>query len=561
MAQIPQGSQIPQGYQRLDGSSRHPQQSATLLGPADANENVTVTIVLRRRPDGPPMPDPESYVNTPPSQRQRLPADEFAALYGALPADIDRVTDFANSNDLTIVESNAARRTVALSGTVAQFNQAFAVNLCNYEHEVVRRPGDDPQAETYRGRDGYIHVPEDLSESIVGVFGLDNRRITKRNGGDPPNTTTITVPQIMSLYRFPTNSAAGQTIGIFSENGYLTSDITEYYATLPGLTAPTLTDVSIDADNDGTPDSETTQDICIAATAAPGASIAVYFTRNSQKGWVDLVQRVAHPDPGDPICSVLSSSYYVSNGDDKKTLADEGVSRAWVTALSMAFRDAAVQGVTVCIASGDTGTESKVGDGKAHVQYPASDPWILSVGGTTVGNVSGASFSEYVWNDTFFGGIPGATGGGISDFFPLPPYQRRAGVPPSLNDRHSGRGVPDVAANASPNSGFPVIVGGAPAVGNGTSASAPLWAGLIAVINAAIGHNVGFVNPALYTLGSSAFRDIVGAPGPADNGLKGVAGYPAHPGWDACTGWGSINGTALLAGLRRLFSPGHHDPH
>lgn len=244
----------------------------------------------------------------------------------------------------------------------------------------------------------------------------------------------------------------------------------------------------------------------------------------------------------------------MSNGDDAATLAAEGLSVGWLNAITAAFQDASIQSVTVCIATGDTGTDSKVGDGKAHVQYPASDPWVLAVGGTTVGNVSGTSFDEYVWNDTFFGGQPGATGGGISDFFvQKPSYQSGSPVPASLNDGHSGRGIPDVAANASPNSGYPLTVGGKASVGNGTSASAPLWAGLIAVINAGLGENVGFANPALYAIGSNGFRDIVGAPGPADNGLNGVAGYPAGPGWDACTGWGSINGTALLAALQQYF--------
>jgi kumamolisin len=221
--------------------------------------------------------------------------------------------------------------------------------------------------------------------------------------------------------------------------------------------------------------------------------------------------------------------------------------------LSNAFQDAAIQGVTVCIASGDTGTDSKVGDGNAHVQYPASDPWVLSIGGTTIGNVSESSFDEYVWNDIFFGSIPGATGGGISDYFSKPSYQNGADVPASLNNGRIGRGVPDVAANASPNSGYPLFVDGSSSTGNGTSASAPLWAGLIAVINAALGRNVGFVNPHLYALGSTAFRNISGAPGPVDNGLNGVAGYRAGSSWDACTGWGSPNGVALLNGLKKTL--------
>ena len=134
--------------------------------------------------------------------------------------------------------------------------------------------------------------------------------------------------------------------------------------------------------------------------------LAFTLTTYDQKGWVDLITRVIHPDPGDPVCSVLSSSFYVSNGDDAPTLLSEGVSMGWLTAVSAVFEDAAIQAVTVCIASGDTGAQSKVGDGHAHIQYPASDPWVLAVGGTTIGDISGLSFEEYAWNDLFtFGGF------------------------------------------------------------------------------------------------------------------------------------------------------------
>jgi hypothetical protein len=176
----------------------------------------------------------------------------------------------------------------------------------------------------------------------------------------------------------------------------------------------------------------------------------------------------------------------------------------------------------------------------------------LAVGGTTIGNVVGNTFDEYVWNDPNPADPShwGTTGGGVSDFFALPSYQNGAGVPRSINDNHVGRGVPDVAANASANSGYSgLVVGGAPFVGNGTSASAPLWAGLIAVINAALGYNIGFANATFYALGSPAFRDINPTAGPTDNSNGPAAGYPAGPGWDACTGWGSPNGRRLLAAL------------
>jgi kumamolisin len=548
---------IPENYRPIKGSERHPSPGTEKLGPADPNEIVRLTIVLRRREDGPPMPGMDYFLSTPIGRRGRMPDDEFAAKYGASPDDLAKVVRFVESAGLRVVEAHAARRSVVVAGTVELVSRAFAVDLDMYRYTHHRQPGRSgaPETEVYRGRDGFIYAPEDVVDSIVGVFGLDNRRITKRNAADPPNTATISVQAVTDLYNFPTNSAQGQTIAILSEAGYQMGDITTYYANQPaGFTAPNIRDISVGANNDGTADGETTQDICIAATAAPGAAIAVYFTSYSQQGWVDLIGRIAHPSAGDPVCSVLSSSFYVSNGDDAGTLASEHISESWLDAVTQAFNDAALQHVTVCIATGDTGTDSKVGDGKAHVQYPASDPWVLAVGGTTVGNIVGRTFDEYVWNDTFFGGAVGATGGGVSDKFDVPPYQAATNIPVSLNDGRKGRAIPDVAANASPNSGYPIVVGGAASVGNGTSASAPLWAGLIAVLNAALGGNAGFINPAIYAMGSAGFRDIEGAPGPADNGLNGVPGYPAGPGWDAATGWGSPNGQALLAALRARFA-------
>lgn len=104
-------------------------------------------------------------------------------------------------------------------------------------------------------------------------------------------------------------------------------------------------------------------------------------------------------------------------GDDENTLKNfDHVSQTFIDEISNAFADAAQRGVTICIASGDTGSDSKVGDGKAHVQYPATDPWVLSVGGTAIGEVNGSDLKEYVWNDD-----SGATGGGISDYFTDPP--------------------------------------------------------------------------------------------------------------------------------------------
>ena len=538
-------SKVPSGYRRLPGSERRAAPESELIGPAPASDPVRVTVVLRRRPDGPPVPEPSYYLSTPPSQRRRLPEGEFAERYGADQDDIARVRAFADRNNLEVTGVSAARRTVSLAGTVEQVNRAFGVVLNQYRRtRAPRRHRGDAGTEVYRGREGFIHVPAGLVEIVVGVFGLDNRSVSHRNGADPPNPNPVPLATITQLYDFPANQATGQTIAIFSEGGYLASDISSNFGGSP----PVVTDVPVNAGNGNFADGETTQDIVISASVAPGADVAVYFNDGSQQGWVETVSRVVHPDPGDPVCSVLSSSWYILNGDD--SVLSSGVTAALVTAVSQAFEDAAIQGVTVCIASGDTGSDSKVGDGQAHVQYPGSDPWVLSCGGTTIGDVIGTSFDEWVWNDG-----SGATGGGVSAIFPLPWYQVDAGVPGSVNDGHHGRGVPDVAANASVASGYPIIVGGSPGTGDGTSASAPLWAGLTAVLNAALDENIGFVNPVLYALGSSVFRDIVAEPGAGDNSLFGVPGYPAGPGWDACTGWGTPSGKALLNGLHGFYGP------
>ncbi|HTB32638.1 MAG TPA: S53 family peptidase [Bacteroidia bacterium] len=550
MSKLKDGILLPDFYVPLLGSERPPSIDAKLLGPADAEETIRVTIVMRRRTDGPAFPDFDYFANTPPSKHKRLSQEEFAGKYGAHQDDINKVIEFAGKSNLKVIEIHAARRTVLLSGTIAQMNSAFKVILSRFEHKTISLKGKQgkSEVENYRGRDGFIHIPKDLTDIIIGVFGLDNRGITKRNyAGDPQDTKLITVEQMAKLYHFPTNSAKGQAIGIVSEGGYHPADINSTFSGNP----PKIIPINVNATNDESVDDiETTQDICIAAAAAPGADIIVYFTTDDQGGWVNMLNRVVHPEQGDPECFVLSSSFYVLDSDDFSTLPP--VSKNWIDTVNMLFQDAAMQKITICVSSGDKGTDSKIGDGRAHVQYPATDPWVLSVGGTTVGNIKDDSFEEWVWNDVFKVDHTCATGGGISGYFPKPSYQNKANVPPSLNDGHSGRGVPDVAGNASPNSGFPVILGGKPNVGCGTSASAPLWAGLITLINAALGEPLGFINPHIYNFGSKAFRDITGAEGPKNNGLNKVPGYPAKPGWDACTGWGSPNGVALLNEFKKL---------
>jgi kumamolisin len=204
--------------------------------------------------------------------------------------------------------------------------------------------------------------------------------------------------------------------------------------------------------------------------------------------------------------------------------------------------DAAALGVTVTVAAGDNGSSDGQSGGGSHVDFPASSPHALACGGTSLhGNpTTGVISSETVWND---GASGGATGGGVSDTFTLPSWQAAAGVPAPAGP--AGRGVPDVAGCADPATGYQVRVDGQSTVIGGTSAVAPLWAGLISRLVQSTGKPFGLIQPLLYTgvtAGAVApgFRDIT-------SGSNGA--YAAGPGWDACTGLGCPEGSSLLTTL------------
>jgi kumamolisin len=273
------------------------------------------------------------------------------------------------------------------------------------------------------------------------------------------------------------------------------------------------------------PDGEVLLDIEVAAAVAPGAKIVVYFTSNTSKGFLDAITQAVHDTVNKP--SVISISW-------------GGPESNWTTQafeqFDQAFQAAATLGISITLAAGDNGSSDGVDDGQAHVDFPASSPNVLTCGGTRLNATSTEISSEVVWNE----GDQGATGGGISDQFPVPDYQDNAGIPPSANPtKNVGRGVPDVAGDADPATGYVVRVDGQETVIGGTSAVAPLWAGLIARLNQGLGKSVGFLNPTLYGLPSSSnvFRDVT-------SGNNGA--YSAGPGWDACSGLGVADGTKLL---------------
>ena len=524
----------------LRGSERQPLPGARSVGKADPAERLEVSLLLRRR-GAAALKEHVARL----ADRQRgaghLSRQEFERQFGADTADIAAVRNFAHGHGLSIVQEHAGRRTIVLSGTVAQFNDAFGVDLQRFEH-----PGG-----SYRGRVGAVHLPDELHGIVEAVLGLDNRPVAKphfrarhlpgnvRWHADPGGAISFTPPQIASLYGFPSGTGKGECVAIIElGGGERPADLSTYFSSLNIKAAPSVTVVSVDqAQNQPTgdpngPDGEVMLDIEVVGAVAPGATIAVYFAPNTDAGFLDAITTAIHDTANKP--SVISISW----GGPESSWTQQSLS-----AYDTAFQSATAMGITVCVASGDNGSSDGAGDGADHVDFPASSSYALACGGTSL-RASGNNISgETVWND---GAQGGASGGGVSSVFPLPSWQE--GLQVSLTSGGSQaltmRGVPDVSGDADPQTGYDVRIDGTDTVIGGTSAVAPLWAGLIAVINSARRSPVGFINPQLYGT-PSALNDI-------DSGNNGS--FVAAKGWDACTGLGSPKGSQVAAVLGQALT-------
>jgi kumamolisin len=332
------------------------------------------------------------------------------------------------------------------------------------------------------------------------------------------------------LYQFPAGDGAGETIGIIElGGGYDTADLTAYFSEIGVSPAPQVSAVSVDgASNAPTgsadgPDGEVLLDIEVAGAIAPAAKLAVYFAPNTDAGFLDAITTAVHDTTNTP--SIISISW---GGPESSWTAQA------TSAFDSAFQAAATLGITVLVASGDGGSGDGATDGSLNVDFPASSPHATACGGTHI-DTSGSTISaESVWNN---GAQGGAGGGGVSTVFAVPTWQSGLSATTSggTAETLAKRGVPDIAGDADPESGYQVRVDGQDTVIGGTSAVAPLWAGLIARINAAKGTPAGLINPVLYA-NSSALNDIT-------TGNNGA--YEATTGWDACTGLGSPDGAAL----------------
>jgi kumamolisin len=517
----------------IPGSNKKPLAGAKLVGKIDPDERIEVTLRVRRRPATAEAKKAASAPGEP------LSREQFGQLLGADPADMARLEDFAHDHGFEVVQASIPQRMVRISGPASAVKAAFGTTLKRFALGKSK----------FRGRTGPISVPADVHSLIEGVFGLDDRPQAKPRFRPQPvskkkvkpsaagGANPLTPVQVAKIYNFPPAlDGSGQTIAIIElGGGYRSTDLKKYFKAL-GIATPKVTAVSVSGGhnaptgNPNGPDGEVMLDIEVAGAVAPGARIAVYFAPNTDAGFLNALTAAVHDNLRKPC--VVSISWGAAESD-------------WTSQATSSFdsacSDAALLGVTVCVAAGDHGaTDSDVSSvTRGNADFPASSPHVLACGGTRLETGGGALTSETVWNNH----DGWATGGGVSEVFPVPAFQSGVTIPNSINPgAMKGRGVPDVAGDADGDTGYRVRVDGVNTVIGGTSAVAPLWAGLIAVLTQGKGSSLGFLTPRLYTLpaGNPALRDIV----TGDNN-----GYHAGPGWDACTGLGVPNGAKLLSAL------------
>jgi len=546
-----------QGMVPVPKSERRHEPNARVVGVADPTHRINVTVYLRKSSKAKAAPALKELETQLPRDRKYLSEAEVEAAFGADPDDIAKVESFAKDFGLVVLETHRARRSVLLSGTVSQFSAAFGAELKQYETPTGN----------YRGREGLLRVPAGLDGIVEAVFGLDDRPFGRPHArrpktprsvpGDGLPDNTYFPPEVAQVYNYPTEfDGTGECIGIFVFNdqggGYSLQALQKYFGQIlvPPVALPQIVNVVVHGQGNDPhfvpPDQqensldvsvEVMLDMQVAGSVAPGVKIAMYFTQFTKQGWVDAITRAVHDTTNNP--SVLSISYGNPEDDSQGLFPTEDM----VQIISGAFETAKAKGITICVSSGDNGSTDGDPDGNPHLDFPASSPNVLGCGGTKLESSNGVRTSETVWNDDEAGGgVNGASGGGFSTIFPIPDYQQTAGIPSPNNMR----GVPDVSGLADPETGVQV----ADVRGNldkslpvgGTSATAPLWAALIARINQGLGARVGFLNQLLYTqFAQGVLFDVTSG----DNGA-----FQAGPGWDACTGLGSPDGRKLFAALQ-----------
>jgi len=515
----------------------------TKLRETDPNADIEVTVQMKSKASEADMD--RVLKNIRDGKQAPLSDGEFTKQFGANQSSLDAVNKFAQDNGLSVTKSNLESGQVIMHGKASDFSKAFQTKINDYNND----------GEVVRGRAGDLKIPKALSRKIEGVFGLDGSpqsqshtvefKPESNSGPFGPRAsdeqpTSYMPNEIADAYHFPAGTTGkGQGIAIIELGGGIDMKNEADYYKEHGLKMPDIQVVEIDgAKNNPTPskaDAEVALDSQIIGAVAPDAKQMLIFAPNGDgdKGFIDAVTRATFTEAGETPNSAISISW----GKPIEGWTDESKH-----AMNLALKKAAIKGISVFVSSGDDGAVDGSPKGNPTVDYPAADPFATATGGSRLFINDGKIDSEVTWNDKY-----GATGGGISPD-EIPDWQKGLKMPVDLVTGHAGRGVPDIAGDADPFTGYKIRVHGKDQVNGGTSAVAPLYAALAARLNEGLGSNqsVGFLNPFLYKSGmsgnSTLFNDITSG---NNNGFK------AGKGWDAVTGWGSVNGEELLKALRQ----------
>jgi subtilase family serine protease len=490
----------------------------------------------------------DMYGPASPQFRHYLTPEQFTEQFGPTKQDYEAVVQFAKSQGLDITVMHSNRVLLDVAGQVADIEKAFQVTLHTYQHPAEARqfyaPDVEPSVEAglavldISGLNNYAR-PRPASYRTSGATSAGH------GSGSGPNGSFMGKDFRNAYAPGVTLTGAGQMVGLVELNGFYAGDITTY-ETMAGLPNVPIQVVLLDGFN-GIPVTseligvvEASLDIEMAISMAPGLSKVVVFDAGANGVFNDILNAIA----ANPQIKQLSSSF---GGFAQNATSDQ------------IFQQIAVQGQSFFLASfdGDSWVNSVINYTYPYPYnyWPSDNPYVTSVGGTSLTmNGSGASYaSERVWND---GNIPPGwagsayvgSGGGISPLYPIPSWQK--GLDMSANrGSTTRRNFPDVAMVAE---NFVIVANGSTSSGwTGTSFATPLWAGFTALVNQEAAANgqppVGFLNPALYALGQSAdytnnFHDIT-----VGNNATDTSGglFPAVPGYDLCTGWGSPQGSNL----------------
>lgn len=510
----------------LRGSERSAHADARPAGAVNDSERIEIMLVLRRRSE-----IPDDLVEGP----NTITRDELAARYGADPADIDMVKRTAEQHGLTVTHIDPASRRIKISGTLGELRSV--VQADSLTNVMTPDPADQGRMVEHRQRTGDLRILPEWDGVVIGVTGLDNRpqaRPHMQRMQPHAAHTSYSPVDLGKIYRFPPGTdGSGHTIGVIELGGGIPEGDLDAYFTKLGIPTPQVEVVEVGNGSNapGDPaDGEVMLDIEVIGALAPGARQVVYFAENSAQGFADAISTAVFADPTPTAVSISWGQR-----EDRWTAQGRAI-------LDATLADAAAMGVTVCVAAGDNGSSDGDPTGKPHTDFPASSPRALACGGTRLDAdpVSGTITSEIVWND----GDGSASGGGVSRAFKQPSWQANVGVP-NGDGQVRRRGVPDVAGDASPRSGYQVLIHGQDEVIGGTSAVAPLWAALTVRLAEALGRPLGMLQPVLYDgatpgVSPAGFRDIT---------QGDIGDFAATSGWDACTGLGVPDGQALLARL------------